>query len=75
MPGSSHKQITALCNSITFASQDDAKNHSDITALHINNHFLITGPPHSAFRALECFTGSLVLLKVDWQYRLVMTER
>jgi hypothetical protein len=66
----SHKQITALCNNVTFASQDDAKNHGDITALHINNHFLIAGL-HTALFALwnaspgvSCFskwTGS-----IDW---------
>jgi hypothetical protein len=62
MPGGSHKQITGLCNNVTFASQDDAKNHNDITALHINNQFLITGP-HTALLAfwnaspgMSCFS-------------------
>jgi hypothetical protein len=44
-----HKQITALCNNVTFASQDDAKNHSDITALHINNHLLVTSQHTALF--------------------------
>ncbi len=54
-----------------------------ISRYYMNNHFLITGPHVALFllwqllsdKLPECFMGSTVLLKVDKQHRLVVTER